>query len=290
MTTLTPYRDMRALHIAAYLPDASHVANAQVDAERNVRTKLDPYRFEQVVAAMPDDLQTFIQYRYGEQLPMETVARRIGQSVDMTYHFERRALDYLRHDATKRRYEYMHREVFDELDARCVEAERVASDTDRLYTLIGHLLEGRITRHQVLLRHVGTTRPDRLREETPLAFLSLTRRDYNIFRRLHFETVEDVLRYGSDALLDERSIGKTYVKRITDLFATHGFTLTRQPQDLPRRREYVPAQHLPAMQTTADIDSAVAALMRGDIDHITVDIYPQFIDTWTGVLTLTGRK
>lgn len=285
MTVQIPVCDMHELHRALY----QHSRHEAVDSARLVAERLDVFRLEQVIRRMPQELQAFIQLRYGERLSVTHVAKQLGQSVDLTYHDERRTLDYLRHDATKRRYEHAHQEVFEEIDTRLSEAERVARDTERLYAVLGHLINGRLRPEHIALRHVDAVRPD-VTEETPVAFLPLKRKEYNIFRRLGLETAEDVLRYGAANLREQHRVGTTTITHIKQTFRANGFDLQDEPQDLPPRREYVPARHVPEMQTVADIDAQVAAMQAGEQTHLTLDVYPAFGDMWAGVLTLTGRK
>lgn len=285
MTIEIPVCDMHELHVALYRQSR----HEPVDSTRLVAERLDVFRLEQVIRRMPRDLQTFIQLRYGEHLPVTQIAKQLGQSVDLTYHDERRTLDYLRNDATKRRYEHAHQEVLEEIDTRLSEAERVARDTERLYAVVGHLIEGRIRPDQIQLHHVDAVRPD-VTEETPVAFLTLKRKEYNIFRRLGLETAEDVLRFGAANLREQHRVGTTTITHIKQTFRANGFDLRDEPQDLPPRREYVPARHVPKMQTVADIDAQVVALHAGEQTHLTLDVYPAFHDMWVGVLTLTGRK
>lgn len=284
---------LHELHDAVYRQQSEFSQRTDASVIRDVvRSRLDPAQFDLVLNGMPKPMQDFITLRYltKPKRSMLDIAQLMGMSNNQLTSLSIRVLHYLSHPATRRRYERLPVSVFEEIDARCAEAERFATDNERLYAVLHHLMNGHITPSQLELRPVEPVHPSRYAEETPLEFIHFRYADYNTLRRWNFETVEDILRIGGHALLSYRNIGPTVVARIRATLDAHHFTLTDEPQVIAPINCAVLAASLPPMQTVADIDNAVQRAQHNPDARVVVDLYPRFADTWAGVLTLTGRK
>lgn len=257
-----------------------------------IQTRLDPAQFELVLGGMPQEMQDYVTLKYitKPRRSMLDIATLMGLTNTELSLLSVRVIRYLSHPATKRRFERLPVSVFEEIDARCAEAERFAADNERLYAVLHHLLSGHITPDRLTLRDVAPVDRERYAEETPIEFIDFRYGDYNTLRRNDIETVEDMLRLGGNGLLQRHNIGATVLTRLTEKLAEHRFTLTDEPQAIPARYRAVLATAVRDMQTVADIDDQVQRAQEDPHATVTVDVYPRFIDTWAGVLTLTGRK